>query len=272
MIQKTTTKLKRYFYLALTCFPSAAIQSMRLFGGRGLYLAFCVFIFRRVPFPLEMKNYGLLATLNEATNFIDNFCLGELRSEKVEDALKTDKEPWIIDVGVNVGLTIRWWLSLRREANVIGVDMFQESLDFTSERIRSAGLSINQWHPTCGAVGDSPGDLTVHYDNPLEGTNNTFTATGPKTRTVKIDLLDHWLGACQDHDILLLKIDIEGAGGLCLRGAPKILKKTRFVIMETHSEDEIRQASEVLLQAGFILFRVHGRTIWWEAGPSKPNQ
>ncbi len=108
------------------------------------------------------------------------------------------------------------------ETNVIGVDMFQESLDFTSERIRSAGLPIDQWHPVCGAVGDSPGDLTLRHENPLEGTNNTFTATGSTTRVVKMDTFGSLAGRLTGivKEFFLLKIDIsKELGGLCLKGA-----------------------------------------------------
>ncbi len=256
---------KQYLLHAVASFPSAAIQSTRSFGIKGLYLALCTFIFRRVPASIKLKNYGIIGTLPEATNFVDNFCMGELRSKTVESALQATPNPWIIDIGVNVGLSIRWWFSLQRQVNVIGVDMFQESLDFTTNRLCSAGLPDQQWHPVCGAVGDSPGVLTVRYDNPLEGTNNTFTATGSTARTMKVDLLDRWLEAYCTQDIFLLKIDIEGAGGLALQGAGDILKRTRFVVMETHSESEVRLASQVLASSGFSLFRIHGRSTWWEA-------
>ena len=48
-----------------------------------------------------------------------------------------------MDVGVNVGVSSRWWLSLADHVQVIGIDMFQEALDFSRfenmQRLEAAG-------------------------------------------------------------------------------------------------------------------------------------
>jgi FkbM family methyltransferase len=155
-------------------------------------------------------------------------------------------------------------------AHVVGVDMFQEALDFASERVRAAGLPATQWHPVAGAVGDTEGDVEIRFGNPLEGTNSLGNPSGANTRKIRMDCLDRWLAPHSAHPVFLLKLDIEGAAGAALRGAVQLLARTRFVIVETHHESETQAASESLIRAGFVLFRVHGRSMWWETSRATP--
>jgi FkbM family methyltransferase len=254
--------LKKYLRALVEEFPHAAAESYHVFGWRGAYLAANAFLFRRQPACVVLPGFGKIGSWAEATNLIDNFSLGELRSEEVENHLRTSKDAWVVDVGVNVGVTSRWWLSLADHVQVIGVDMFQEALDFTTTSMPDVGTA-ERWHPVCAAVGDSDRTVQLRYTNPLEGTSRVDSVSGDKLRTIRVQRLDEILAPIAPTRIGLLKIDIEGSAGAALMGAPKTLARSDYVSVETHSDGETRTSSRALIAAGFHVFHCHGRTMWW---------
>jgi FkbM family methyltransferase len=254
--------MKKYLRSLLEEFPHAAAESYHVFGWRGIYLATCVFLFRYQPFPVTFAGFGKIHSWAEAINLIDNFSLGELRSEEVENHLRTSTESWVVDVGINVGVSSRWWLSLANHVEVIGIDMFQEALDFTTGRIAING-ALERWHPLSGAVAESDRVVELRFSNPLEGTSRLDSAVGRKLRKIRVRPLDAMLAPIAPRRIGLMKIDIEGAAGLALSGAPRTLAKCDYVAVETHSDEETTTSSRALIAAGFYVFHVRGRTMWW---------
>ncbi|HJQ12383.1 MAG TPA: FkbM family methyltransferase [Gemmatimonadaceae bacterium] len=254
--------LKGYLRSAVEYLPHAAAESFHTFGWRGLYLANAAFLLRRQPVPISLPRFGRIDSWAEAVNLIDNFALGELRSDVVEAHLTSASHPCVVDVGVNVGVTSRWWLSLNPALRVIGVDMFQEALDFTTRRIGRNGDSA-RWQAICGAVGSREETVDVRYDDPLEGTSSVDNMVGRQSRAIRVSRLDDLLEGVALKKIDLLKIDIEGAAGGALSGAPLTLAKCEYVVVETHSDAETRSASSYLSDSRFRLFRSRGRTMWW---------
>ncbi len=255
--------MKRYLRSVVEEYPHAAGESYHVFGWRGVYLATCAYVFRYQPFPVSLPRFGKVDSWGEAINLVDNFALGELRSEAVEQHLRSLEAPLVVDVGVNIGVTIRWWLSLANSLQVIGIDMFEEALDFTSERVERIGQS-QRWHPLCGAVGATEGVVDLRFSDPLEGTSKLDSSEGENSRTVRVRSLDAILAPIAPKRIALLKLDIEGSAGRALLGAPETLARCEYVAVETHSDEETKTASLALTRAGFQLFRCHGRTMWWE--------
>ena len=254
--------MKKYLRSVIEEFPHAAAEGYHAFGWRGSYLAFCAFVLRHQPFPISLPRFGSVASRPEATNLIDNFALNELRSDEVEDHLQRSQNAWVVDVGVNVGVTCRWWLSLSPDIHVAGVDMFQEALDFTTASIARSG-QLARWHPICAAVGDQDGTVEVRFSDPLEGTSSVTNSAGNQTRRMRVHTLDELLSPIEAQRIGLLKLDIEGSAGRALRGASDTLSKCDYVAVETHADDETSVSAASLIAAGFQLFRSHGRTMWW---------
>jgi FkbM family methyltransferase len=254
--------MKKYLRSIVEDFPHAAAEGYHVFRWPGVYLAACAYLIRYQPFPMSLPGFGELNSWGEAINVVDNFSLRELRSETVENHLRNLPKAWVVDVGVNVGVTCRWWLSLANELEVVGIDMFQEALDFTSEKIARMGQR-DRWHPLCGAVGESDGIVEVRYGDPLEGTSRIDSRLGEKSRKMRVQPLDDIIAAIAPKRIGLLKLDIEGSAGHALRGASETLKKCDYVVVETHSDEETRTSSVALTRAGFQLFRCQGRTMWW---------
>jgi FkbM family methyltransferase len=255
--------MKKYLRSLVEEFPHAAAESYHVFGWRGVYLATCVFLLRAQPFPVSLPGFGKIHSWAEAINLIDNFSLGELRSDEVESHLRASSDTWVVDIGINVGVSARWWLSLADGVQVVGIDMFQEALDFTSARIASNGAGA-RWHPICGAVGESDCVVELRFSDPLEGTSRLDSDTGGKLRKIRVQTVDVMLAPIALTRIGLMKIDIEGAAGRALNGATGTLARCDYVSVETHSDDETRTSSRALSAAGFQVFHVRGRTMWWQ--------
>jgi FkbM family methyltransferase len=90
------------------------------------------------------------------------------------------------------------------------------------------------------ALGDSDGDVTLTFDRHWSGAahvetgraygTNADTATGLERETVKCVSLDNYLGGKLDK-VDVIKMDIEGAEGLALKGMSKFIDRSRNLKM-----------------------------------------
>ena len=167
--------------------------------------------------------FGRIATLPEVLNIYDNFGLEELRDPVIEQILREAQEPLVIDCGVNVGITVRWWLYLNPKAQVIGVDMLQEALDFTRQALYASPPSYDaaRFRGLPGTLYSKNGvEFEVAFDNPLDGDNSLLTASAGKLqkRKVKTLTLDHLFADEDNTEVTLMKIDLEFPRRGCEQG------------------------------------------------------
>ena len=239
----------------------------KIVGPVGLYLSLCKRL-RMNPIPVKVPVFGALRTNHEVRNLCDNFAKGVLRDEKVEHYLAQKSSPCVIDCGVNVGITIRWWLSLNKTAKVYGVDMLEETHQFTRDAIRAGGLGEERYRGITAALWSTSGkQFTIDVEDPLWGDNNLFQKKGSakNDRTFVSKTLDEIFAGEAIEGVDLLKVDLEGAGAEALKGATELLKKTKYVVFENHGEEESKEASAVLVRNGFLVRRVGERQhLWWE--------
>ncbi|WP_420993623.1 FkbM family methyltransferase [Cupriavidus sp. 30B13] len=233
-------------------------QFKELIGPQGRLISLFRTV-RAVPFSLDLPVFGTVSTLDEVLNIHDNFAKGELRHPDIEDHLSHSAQPVVVDCGVNIGVTIRWWHFLNRKVRVFGFDMMSEAHAFTQDRI---GTSGSWYEPITCALSASEGDnLEISFDDPLFG-ENSVSATGRRQkRTIETGTLDARLEKYELAQIDLLKIDIEGHGAEALKGGSHTLRRTRYVLFETHTRQEISDASILLHDAGFRLIAMRNRTL-----------
>lgn len=242
-------------------------------GPKGDYLAFCRSI-RRVPFSVCVPIFGKVATIPEILNIHDNFAVGELRDALVEAELTNSRTPVVVDCGVNVGVTVRWWLHLNSACRVFGFDMMEESHELTRQRLGSANGSYTG---TTVVLASTDGDpVTVYFSDPLDGMNRVDKpASGCRSqRALVTGRLDTLMAAHAPLRIDLLKIDIEGDAAKALAGARQTLAITQNVVVEAHSEEELGAAEFILVESGFRLRRFRSRNLWFQRFPnsrSAPN-
>lgn len=227
--------------------------------------AYCIKLFRTlraVPFPVRLPVFGAVSTVDEVLNIHDNFGNGELRHEEVENHLRQTPGPVIVDCGVNIGITIRWWHYLNPKARVFGFDMMEEAHSFTRSRI---GVPADWYEPvTCALAAHDGTAIEISFDDPLFGENSVSATNRAQKRIVETGTLDSRLRRFRPTRIDLLKIDIEGYGAEALKGARNTLGKTRYVLFETHSKQEVSEAARILHDAGFQIIGMRARTLVFE--------
>jgi Methyltransferase FkbM domain len=102
--------------------------------------------------------------------------------------------------------------------------------------------------------------MDIYFHDPLEGTTSVVDRHGAQTRSVPVRCLD---GLVAEPEVLLIKCDIEGYGGHALRGALNVLKRTHYIVTETHGAEEMAEMCEVLFSSGFTPFQLSSRSLWW---------
>ncbi len=237
----------------------------KLIGARGLYLSFCRSL-RINPRPIQVPIFGTIRTLPEIMNLHDNFGMEHLRDEKIERHLAQKSTPCVIDCGVNVGITVRWWFHLNPRASVFGIDMMQEAQAFTVASIQSLWAAEGGYEPIVAALWSESGkQFTINVGNPLWGENSLYQPGAEQHgRVVITKTLDEIVDGEQIGEIDLLKIDLEGAGGDALKGATRTLQKTKHICFEIHGEEECKLAGKILADHQFALRRISDRNLWWE--------
>lgn len=214
--------------------------------------------------PRSLPAFGVISHKEELLNIRDNILQGSIRDGKVERQLAAAERPVIVDCGINVGVTVRWWYYLNPRATVYGIDMMKEANDFTvkalPERLRAQYVPI-----TAVLAAESGRMVELSFSDPLFG-GNRVGAPGEwaAKRGVPSSALDDCLAPYRVGHIELLKVDIEGNAAEMFRGAPKTLAKAKDILLEIHGEEERAESVRLLGESGFRLRRSYKRHLWFE--------
>lgn len=219
-----------------------------------------------MPIAVNLPIFGNVSTVAEVKNIHDNFAVGEMRDPVIEEAIRVSPSPVVLDCGVNVGITVRWWFQFHPRCRVVGVDMIQEAHDFTVNKLSGIRPGLKDaYEAECGVLSSEDGrDVTFAFNDPLHGENAATNAAGKHKRSICSLTLDGIVTRRNLGAITLLKLDIEGEGGRALLGATDCLRKTKHVIFESHNESEMKLASQLLGRSGFLLRRFRNRNTFWE--------
>lgn len=244
------------------------IRMTALLGPAGFWLYLRKHL-KKISLPITLPIFGAVRTNHEIRNIFDNFGTGQLRNGSVERHLSRTPSPCIVDCGVNVGVTVRWWFHLNGRARVYGIDMLEEAQEFTVGALKSVKMARGSYRPVTAALYSEDGKkFTVGVSDPLYGDYGFYRKDKEETeRPVTTRTLDAVAREERIDDVDLLKIDLEGAAADALKGATELLKKTRYVVFEVHdvhNKAEKHLASDILENSGFTLVGTTGRHLWWE--------
>ncbi len=234
-----------------------------MFGPRSL---FC-FYFKKwtlYNLPISLPIFGIISRKEELLSIRDNILQGSLRDREMEEDIRKAKEPLIVDCGINVGVTVRWWFYLNPHTTVYGIDMMQEANDFTMsalpERFKAKFVPI-----TSVLASETGRVVDLSYDDPLFGANNAKISSGClSNRRVKSMTLDDCLNSYRIGTIDLLKVDIEDSAAQMFLGASEALSKARNILLEIHSEKEREDSISSLREKGFCIRKSYKRHVWLE--------
>lgn len=251
------------------------IKMVELMGVAGILVFFAKRLGLKL-LPIKVPVFGTIRTRHELRNIFDNFGIYSLiRDKTIEKYLSKAPNPCVIDCGVNVGITVRWWFHLNRQAKVYGVDMLAEAHQFTDQAIKFIGIDEESYTPVQAALWSENGkQFKVGIGDPLNGDHGLFQGEdkNKNERIFTTRTLDSIFTSQNLDEVDLLKIDLEGAGVETLKGATQLLQKTKHVLIESHSKELYASASKILTDNRFLLRKVTSRNSWWEKTKSSGNE
>ena len=171
------------------------------------------------------------------------------------------KPGWtVVDVGANIGAFSVWAAGmmgasgrlLAIEPNPVSFRELRRSLDELA--VDATAFAV--------ACGDVEGEVTLHFQ-PGYTVSSSLTSFDAATEsaTVPMRRLDALLGETGISHVDLLKIDVEGAEELVLRGAGEALSRISRVVLETTHDDIGRGVRAVMDASGFTL--IHDESRHW---------
>ncbi|MFZ0220310.1 MAG: FkbM family methyltransferase [Candidatus Nitrosopolaris sp.] len=185
------------------------------------------------------------------------------REQDVKPHIVMNENETFVDVGANIG---SYSLKIANDykkngVEVVAIEAHPENFKALDRNIKCNDLTnvkiINK------AVCDHNGIVNL-YERSLDGSragsdiyslfntfmhaSNSFLPNG-KTLQIECDTLDNILAG---HEIHVMKIDIEGAEVLALKGATNTLKHLRKIIVEIHG-DNFEKVNEILERSNFNL-------------------
>jgi len=158
-----------------------------------------------------------------------------------------------VDVGANVGSYTLW--AIEFGASVVSVEP-----DPNSARMLRENLALNGYTAEVieAAIGEAPG--TAHITTDKGPMNHLVGEPGPGTREITVTTLDEILG---DRVAAGIKVDVEGAEPLVVRGAIKALTQHRIKLIQfewnpyskTRFGEERQQTAAFVESLGYEFFR-----------------
>lgn len=214
--------------------------------------------------PLFLPVFGMISHQGELLSIRGNILQGSIRDRNMERQIRKATQPVIVDCGVNVGVTVRWWFYLNPQATVYGIDMMQEANDFTMRALPDH-FKIRYVPITAVLASETGRVVELNYYDPLFGGNSAGAASGySQNRRVHSMTLDDCLSSYHIDNIDLLKVDIEDSAASMFQGAMRTLSKVKNILLEIHSEKEREDSICLLREKGLRIKKSHKRQVWLE--------
>lgn len=166
----------------------------------------------------------------------------------------------VVDVGANIGAFSVWAASkMGASGRLLAIEPNPVSFRELRRSIEELAVDATAFAVACG---DVEGEVTLHFQPGYTVSSSlTSFAAATESASVPIRRLDALLGETGISHVDLLKIDVEGAEELVLRGAGEALSRIDRVVLETTHDDIGRGVRGVMNDSGFTL--IHDETRHW---------
>ncbi len=144
-------------------------------------------------------------------------------------AYENTERPVILDAGAHVGLSVLWWKRLFPRALIVAVEPSSANMDMLRRNLAGKdGVQFIQ--AALGAQGGAP----LRLDQAGSADSSTRTSpdgSGEEVRTIGVDDI---MQLADTTELLLAKIDIEGAEERLFAEDRAWMDRTRAIAIETH--------------------------------------
>jgi FkbM family methyltransferase len=166
----------------------------------------------------------------------------------------------VLDIGAHKGTYSVLFASLMNDkGKVLAFEPDPANYNWIWKNIQANDFKSIEVYPF--ALADNEGNATFY---PADGMGSLFPhftskALGKAPMDVKIRRLDNFLQEKNIRDVDVIKMDVEGADLLVLRGAENTLRTTNlrlFMDVDVHTNSERRELFELLSDCGFEIYRI----------------
>lgn len=226
---------------------STPVFTAKLFVMRTFF-----FLARRLPFNLRDPHGFPINSHYALISYWDFFVERALQDEAWMSGFRREPNPVAIDVGANAGTFSYLLTRLNTGAEIYS---FEPLPDLERSLREVEKISGNTFHIYNAACGQERGKAVL-WANDSGDTDARLAAVGKagKKRSFDVEVLP-LDDVIQAKEIFLLKIDTQGFEVGVLKGAHNILERTRYIIIEVCSADELARVQAALGK------KWHGRSL-----------
>ena len=225
-------------------------------SGKGLKSKMIISIFLIGNF-FKVKNYEkllfskMIVSSNDGLFYVrkhipyDLWMASNVADLELNEELKLNNGVFI-DVGANIGkYTIKIGNSLKMNGRVISFEPENDNFEMLKKNTKLNNLKnttlINK------ALSDKKGKLKLYLAKGNLGHHSLVEKVGEKYEEVEVDTLDNILKELKISKVDLIKIDVEGAENLVLKGALETLKNSHpKIVFEAWDKNHLDKIKEVL--------------------------
>ena len=229
---------------------------MLIKSGKGLKSKMIISIFL-IGNLFKVKNYEkllfsrMIVSSNDGIFYVrkhipyDLWMASNVADLKLGEELKLNNGVFI-DVGANIGkYTIKIGNSLKMNGRVISFEPENDNFEMLKKNAKLNNLKnttlINK------ALSDKKGKLKLYLAKGNLGHHSLVEKVGEKYEEVEVDTLDNILKELKISKVDLIKIDVEGAENLVLKGALKTLENSHpKIVFEAWDKNHLDKIKEVL--------------------------
>jgi FkbM family methyltransferase len=193
----------------------------------------------------------------------------------------------VYDVGANVGLYTRF-ISRFGAGKTLAFEPMSENIALLKRNVALAQGDSDKIQVLAFAVGDTDGSELLQIDNVMSGTasldrvlggqasfGRKLYGYGPLTERVRVAKLDSLVFEENLPPPRVMKIDIEGAEMLALRGADRVLREHRpDLAIELHGPEMVKEVLAHLDGLGYACFayvKDGGKYVYRRVHPQEAN-
>ncbi len=161
-----------------------------------------------------------------------------------------------IDVGANIGkFSIILGKKMGRLGKIIAVEPHPSNFAILKKNILLNKLK--NVIPQNIALSDSNGKLKLYIDKEGTGGHSLGVKRGESAITVEADTMDNMIRKLKIKKVDLIKIDVEGAEALVLKGAKNILKTSHpKIAFEAWDKPHLKMVKGILDKFGYTIQRI----------------
>ena len=203
----------------------------------------------RVGFKLRDFEFECINPNHFAFLFIEIFVAEPYRFSAAS------RKPYIIDGGVNIGLSIAYFKTLFPEARIAGFEPHPEAFEVARRNFERNGFRDVRLHHA--ALAHHPGSVPLSFipgEIMASTIGNRLAVRGETPQIVEVPAMQ--LSGFLTEEVDFLKLDIEGAENEVLREAGEKLRHVRNMFVEFHltrgdTSNSLPATLQILEQRGF---------------------